>query len=268
MWLLLVLPLKSFASNLEASSDSLIDVELTMPMVENGYHDYFRDLLQQSLELNGHTALIHMKVDQPQKRVRQDLSSGQLSIYWMLNTNQRNETYTPIPIDLTNGLIGKRLLLIHRGAQPDYDGINNLDEFRTRDKIGALGEGWFDINVWKKNSLKHTVFSGEWRKVYKPLTKGNRGIDYFPRGANEITYDLAANPELQIERNLLLIYDRDFWFYLSPKAEKYKDIIYLSLKRAKEEGLMDTLIDKHWGEIFKELNLVNRVKLNLETPSE
>ena len=186
----------------------------------------------------------------------------------MLNTKQRNEMYTPIPINLTNGLIGKRLLLIHRGAQPDYDGINNLDEFRARNKIGALGEGWFDINIWRRNNLKHIIFDGEWRKLYKPLTKGNRGIDYFPRGANEIAYDLVAHPELQIESNLLLTYDRDFWFYLSPQAEKFKDIIYLSLKRAKEEGLIDKLIDQHWGGITKQLNLLNRIELSLETPPE
>ena len=77
----LVFPLKSVALNLEDAQETSMDIELAMPMVENGYHDYFRDLLQQSLVLSKYKPVIHMKTDQPQKRVKQDLSSGQLSIY-------------------------------------------------------------------------------------------------------------------------------------------------------------------------------------------
>ncbi len=64
----------------------------------------------------------------------------------------------------------------------------------------------------------------------------------------------------------MFIYDRDFFFYLSPSAAKYRDALEYALITAKESGLMDELVRKYWVDDFHRLDYDGRVKIYLETP--
>lgn len=245
-------------------------IDLDIPIVDDSplQHVYFHELLAESLRLIGHEAnLIAHRL--PQKRIKNMLDTGKISIYWMLSSRERNLKYTAIPIDLTNGLIGKRILLIRKGDQHLFENVSSLEQFRKLDLRAGLADGWFDQKVWTTNKLPYSTHDGNWKSIFKMLAR-EREYDYFPRGAFEIQVEAEAHPNLEIEKHLLFIYDRDFRFYLSTTGNspgsKHRDIITKALAKAKSTGLMAALIEKHFKGLATELNLATRVHLHLVTP--
>jgi hypothetical protein len=166
-------------------------------------------------------------------------------------------------------LIGKRVLLIKKGNQHSFDNIKNLEDFRKSNLVGAMGKSWFDIKVWQENDLNYKEHMGNWKHIFDILSLRTR-YDYFSRGLNEIRIEEKEHSLLEIEKKLVLIYDRDFIFYLSkegPNAgSKYKNIIESALKKAKKSGLIKRLVRKYWAKDFEALDYDNRIKLYLKTP--
>ncbi|MCP3921861.1 MAG: hypothetical protein GY714_04670 [Desulfobacterales bacterium] len=133
---------------------------------------------------------------------------------------------------------------------------------------GCMGKSWFNVNVWKFNKLSYKEIEGNWKNIYKMIT--TKDNIYFSRGMNEIVSESKDYSDLLIEEKLVLIYDRDFLFYLSKKDKnagfKYKNIIEKALNKSKKSGLIRKLVRKYWRSNYKILNYDKRVKLSLKTP--
>lgn len=242
------------------------NVELTIVSLPDNKHLYFQELLQKSIESAGHKIKINLLGEMSQLRIVKMLDSNRISLRWLLQTEKRDKKYTPVEVGITNALIGHRVLFIPKGQQAIYSKVKTLQDFKKLGKIGAFGKNWYDVKVWKANGMEYYEQDGEWRTIYKMLSKGNRGIDYFSRGVNEILDEAKLHPYLDIEKKLMFIYDRDYRFYLSKTASKYKKILEDSLQKAKESGLMDKLVKKYWGSQLKILDFYNRTKIYLKTP--
>jgi len=229
---------------------------------------YFHELLTTAVEESGHTIRI-VPIELPQSRAVLYLDTGEISIYWRVESDEKNQKYLPIEVGLTRGLIGQRILLIRRGNQHLFDKVSTLEDFRNLNLVGAMGENWFDVKVWQANNLKYNEQRGNWQAIFKMLDF-KRGFDYFPRGMNEILIEAEKYPNLEIEKNLVLIYDRDFRFYLSktgPNAgAKNKEILEKAMQKARVTGLIDRLVKKYWGDDFRKLNFDKRTKILLSTP--
>ncbi|WP_100752272.1 hypothetical protein [Vibrio salilacus] len=234
--------------------------------LDNG-HAFYHELLYQALTREGYLVKIIVPSEHiPQKRVVKMVKRDQLSLTWLIATPERDAEYPSINVALTNGLIGKRVLLIPPGLQSQFDQIDSLQTLRDSKLVAGLGINWFDVDVWNFNSLPVYQQDGEWRSLYWHLTEKGP-VNYFPRGLNEIGLEAAQNPHLSIEKHLLLVYQRDFKFYLSPQMAKYKPVLEQALLRAQQDGLIDELVDKYWGESFKTLQPEQRIVINLAQPS-
>ncbi len=113
--------------SLYASSAISDVITLRIPIVEDTpqQHVFYHELLETSIREVGHTPqLITSKL--PQLRIKHYLDNGKISIYWMIESNERNTKYIPIEVGLTNKLIGKRILFIKKGDQYLYKEVNNL----------------------------------------------------------------------------------------------------------------------------------------------
>jgi hypothetical protein len=245
-------------------------ITLHIPIVEDSpeLHLYFHELLQKAIQETGHhPRLITQSL--PHSRVKRLLDFGEISIFWMVESAERNKKYLPIEIGITNGLIGKRILLIKKGAQAIYDSVNTLEDFRALNLVGGMGKNWFDVKVWKANNLRFEEKSGNWKAIFRMIPRG-RSFHYFSRGLIEIISESKQYPDLAIEKRLVLIYDRDFRFYLSKKgknaARKYFDILDKALKNASSKGLIKRLVRKYWAGDFQKLHYDQRVTLHLKTP--
>lgn len=249
-----------------ANAESL---KLKIPILEDfpSQHIFYHDLLRTSLKESGHKVEL-ITSHLPHLRIKYYMDIGDVSIFWMIESEARNRKYIPIKVGLTNRLIGKRILFIKDGTQKKYKNIKTLKDFRNLNQIGCLGKKWFDVEVWRSNNLKYREYSGNWKSIYGLISKKEN--NYFPRGMNEILLESKSYPELAIEKNLVLIYDRDFIFYLSRNDKKagyrYKKIIEDSLKRSQKSGLIKRLVRKYWEKNYKILNYDKRVKISLKTP--
>ncbi|GDY27326.1 MULTISPECIES: hypothetical protein [unclassified Agarivorans] len=244
-------------------------VELRLPAYSDDSHIYYHELLEQALIEAGHTPVIDVPSSNlPQKRAESMLRNGQLSLVWLLASEERNQDPSLVAINmgLTNGLIGHRLLLVPRSEVDAYRFVRSLEEFRDLNKTGGFGKNWFDVKVWQANQLKTVEVDGEWRRLYKMVANHKRGIDYFSRGFTEIVNDSLQHPYLAIEPYLVLQYQRDFQFYVSSSEPELAPIIEEALKKAEDSGLLDKLIEEYWREDFDLLNYRKRVVIELTTP--
>ncbi|WP_108649922.1 hypothetical protein [Dongshaea marina] len=239
-----------------------------LPAIAEKHHLYYHELLTQALAKLDVALTIEIPYQKlSQKRIIKMVENNQLSLFWQFQTRERDKRLTPIPVSLTDGMMGQRIFLIPKGAQPSYSKINSLADLRVSGLVGGFGANWYDIKVWRYNRLPYYVKDGEWRALYKMLSI-DRGINYFSRGFNEILTEASLHPDLEIEQHLLLIYNRRYQFYLSPQASQHQRLLERALLKAKQSGLMEQLIRKHWRQSFAQLKPEKRLKLYLKTPPE
>ncbi len=256
----LSLTLLFFCNSLFASQPT---ISLTLPAELDGSHEFYHELLTQSLAQSGVTLNVLIPSEHiPQKRVVKMVESNRLSLMWLLQSDSRDRRYSYIDAPITNGLIGKRVLLIPSGTQSHFESISKLKDIRNTGLVAGFGYNWYDSRVWQANKLPFTEQDGEWRNLYHKLSIPGP-INYFPRGVNEIMAEAKLNPHLDIERHLLFIYQRDFRFYLSQSAAKHKATLENALQQAYQSGLTEQLINKYWKNDLEFLDLDNRVHIYL-----
>lgn len=241
-------------------------ITLTLASQLDNGHNFYHELIYEALTQQGYQVTINLPSKHiPQKRVVKMVESNQLSLTWLLQTPERDAKYLSIDVPLTNGLIGKRVLLIPPALQPKFDQITTLQALQKSGLVAGMGVDWFDVDVWLSNGLAVYKEDGEWRTLYSRLSVYGE-VNYFPRGMNEVGAEAASNPHLAIEQALLLEYDRDFRFYLAPNMAQYRDDIERALKAAQTSGLIDQLIKKHWGEVFDQIKPEQRTVIKLQLP--
>lgn len=260
---IIILILISFITTPEKAHAEYLTIRV--PAHSDGLHNYFVDLLTTALSKAGHLATIEQVSDIPHLRERTMLEKGELSILWLIQSQQRDKQYFSVPVGLTNGMIGKRILLVPSDQKEDYKAVKNLRDFKALNKVGGFGSQWFDVRVWKANDLPYMEVP-QWRLLYKMVADGSRGVEYFSRGINEITNQTELHPGLVIEPHIMLVYDRDFIFYVSPTRPKLAAILRSAITEAKNSGLIDRLIKKHWAKNFERLKPDTRTAIPLHTP--
>lgn len=238
-------------------------IVLRLPLTPEGNHAFFYELLSEAFAVADQPVDLQAVAGPGKERFKMMLRNGDLDIMWMVRGPQRDQLFVPVDFPLTGGLIGQRILLIRRGEQALFDKIRTLGDFREQGLSAGMGKDWVDADIWRLNGLPVSGEVPDWRRLFKMLSAGNRSIDYIPRGALEIQADLRANPDLMIEKGLLLRYDRDSIFYLSPAAGHLAPMLKSGLERLRANGRYARLLNKHYGSLSRELGLGKRLVLPL-----
>lgn len=239
---------------------------LHVPAYPDLSHKYYVDLLVQALADIGYKADITWTSPIAQVEAVDMLDKGEISLMHLIGSQERDEKYIRVPVGLTDGLIANRILLVRSGDSDAYEEVETLDDFRDLQKVGGFGAAWFDAKVWEVNNLPYEPVDGEWRVIYDMLADPDSNIDYFSRGFTEIAVDARNHRNLDVEQHLVLIYDRDFYFYLNSDLAEYEPILTEALQKAHESGLIERLKREYWASDFEWLNFDNRTKIYLETP--
>jgi hypothetical protein len=267
--LIVLIPLLLVSAALSASSMPPVRSEpmvLRVQCFSDQRHQFYVQLLQSSLDAVHRAARISCVHDVPGRRMWKMLGEAKLDLIWGMQTLDKDRAMVPVKVDLTDGLAGQRVLMIRPQDQKVFDKVASLKALRDTNLLAGFGEGWFDADVWKKNGLAAYEFPHQFSLIYSMVTIGNRGVDYLPRGANEIVAEARTHKQLSIEKQLMFFYDRDMRFYLSPHAAAYKPIIESALKAAEASGLKRRIIDQHFGSEIRTLNLAQRRRIQLQVP--
>ncbi|WP_041401358.1 hypothetical protein [Salinispira pacifica] len=270
LWLGSSFAAHSQADSLQQAGIGTKDAPLQIQLVEydNGGHRYFHELISRSLEHIGVSSVIRTLPQMPQPRLERMLESGAVTVHWFFPNAERESRYLKIPVDITGGLAGRRVFFIPSGTQHLFDNIRNLEDFRSRNLVGGFGAGWYDIEVWRQNTLEFRVIPGDPLDIFRMLESGNRGIDYFSRSVLEIIAEIPRYPGLEIEQHLLFSYPRDFMFFVSANEPLVHEVLSFALSSAQEDGILEEIRSVYLPPVYQILNLDDRVNIQLDLPPE
>lgn len=73
------------------------------------------------------------------------------------------------------------------------------------------------------------------------------------------------HPNLDVEQNLVLVYDKDHVLYVSPEEIELHRTLSKLMPEASRSGLIGTLVEEHYPEVFEPpVNLTERRVILLE----
>jgi hypothetical protein len=197
-------------------------------------------------------------------KLREELVAGQIDVMWSGTNMDMEEHALPVRICLFKGLLGYRLLMIHKDNQHLFDDVNSFDDL-MKFKYG-LGKGWVDGDILESNGME--VIRAAYEGLFY-MVDGKR-IDAFPRAVHEPWGEIANRPDLElaVDSNLMLVYQLPYYLIVAPgRPELAKDL---------ERGLMLALDDGSFDELFlnnamvktvmKNANLKSRRVFNVKNP--
>jgi len=264
----LFVPVSSASTSAPVSG--VAPLELRLAVVTDGRARYFVRLLEESLKLIRQPYHIHYVKDIPARRMWWMLGQGDINLFYGMRSKDKDGSKELVVVRnaLTNGLVGRRVLLIRRGDAEVFAQVRSVEDLKRTKLIAGFGAGWSDVKVWETAGLPLYEHTAPWNTIYAMVAAENRHVDYLPRSVIEAVDEARAHPELVVEPHLLMDYKGDFAYYLTASAASYRPIIERALKEAEATGLKARLIDETFGADIKALNLNRRLRLPLSPPPD
>ena len=188
-------------------------------------------------------------------RMLEYLQEEKLDIFWLHADLDLNQELVPIRFPIYKGFMGLRVFLINKSNQHYFSQINTLQDLKTL-KAGQ-GTTWIDTTILKENNFN--VITSDFYELLFRMLKHDR-FDYFPRSVVEISRELNqfGDNQLVIENEMALYYPTLFYFYMNPKHRETAKLIEKGLYIAVNDGSFDTLFQKFYAKLIKNLDLNSR----------
>lgn len=169
-------------------------------------------------------------------RQLQNLIEGKIHIAWTATNAEHEDAALAIRVPLYKGLLGYRVMIIHRDNPHVFDGVRSLSEL-SHFKLGQ-GKGWTDTTILRDNGLQ-VVTANKYESLFY-MTDGHR-FDGFPRGVNEPWAELASRPDLEltVDENIMLVYKMPFYLFVTPTREALAADIRRGMDIALNDGSFD-----------------------------
>lgn len=204
--------------------------------------------------------------DPAQERCLALLRNGQVDLAYVPPTEERQRDFLMLPFDLHNGMLGYRVLLIHRADAARFARINSLDDLRQ--VRGGFGSQWGDFALFARNRLP--VVGVVNPESLLPMLDKHR-FAYYHRGLHEAWKELAAHaqqyPQLMVEPHLALVYDLPVFFTFNRHDQALKQRFADGLAQIRADGSFRALFLSHFGQLAKQAQLEKRTLIHLEHPS-
>jgi Bacterial extracellular solute-binding proteins, family 3 len=183
-------------------------------------------------------------------------------VVWTMTSREREENYLPIRIPIDRGLIGWRLLIIHRDHKENYLAIS---EKELKAKLAVQGNDWPDYVILKENHLR--VFSASNFDAMFKMVESKR-VDYFSRSVTEIWPELEQKKQMPLVAapKWALYYPTALYYFVNKENKKLAKAIEQGLLRAIEDGSMKRLFLHHHGRALELANLKSRTVIQLTNP--
>jgi hypothetical protein len=206
-----------------------------------------------------------MNTDRAQKLLSK---SEEITVLARTTSPEREAQLFTLRIPVDKGLTGYRLFLIQQPTQKRLRTVRSLDalqEFRIGQKTQ-----WVDVEI-----LRHAGFRVEealdYASLFRMLPAGR--FDLLSRGVNEILQEWQTyrvdNPDLAIERGLLLYYPLPRYFFFAPSAEgeQLAQRVEQGLATLRSTGEFERLYRTHKREVLRGLELRGRRVLRIDNPT-
>ncbi len=231
-------------------------------------NNFYLDALEWVLQKSGRNYLLHY-TDHPvssQKRKLLMLKNGEIDLIYAGTSTDLENTLRAVRFPVMRGLIGRRLLLIHKHHQSLYNSVNSLADLSKLH--GLQGIGWSDTQVLRAAGLPQT--EKLYDDIFFSLNAGSR--NYFPRGMTEIFGELASNlprlPNISIEERLVVSYPAAVLFFVHPDNTSLAGLLHDGFIKAYEDGSYLEFFYQHplIKNAFENARLDERITITLSNP--
>lgn len=203
------------------------------------------------------------------ERAAHQLASGQaISVMARTTSRSREQQLRPVRIPLDKGLTGYRLFLINAPLQTRLDSVLTLDDLKAL-RIGQ-GALWVDNEILRAAGLR-VEEGANYESLFLMLGAGR--FELLSRGINEIGRELedgrARNPQLAIEKRLMLYYPlpRYFFFARSAQGERLAQRAEVGLRLLIRNGEFERRYQRFKARILAGLDLSGRILFRLPNPT-
>ena len=194
------------------------------------------------------------------------LENAQVDVAYLPTSREREVRFRAIKIPIMRGLLGYRLLMIHKDARSQFERVKSLKQLREQTSVG-FGTHWADADILRHNRLS-LVTNSVYANLFKMLDR--RRFDYFPRGLHEAWQELAQfspqYPALMIEPHLALYYPLPVYFFVHRDNAALAERLERGLRVAMADGSFRQLFDKHFQQVLQMATLEQRQVIALENP--
>lgn len=171
----------------------------------------------------------------------------------------------PVAFPIDKGLLGYRVAFINRRSQNRLLRVHSIEELRQL-RIGQ-GSGWGDVRIYEHERIPvETTY--DYESLVLMVLHGR--FDLFPRGLWEVAPEFAEYgtryPDLAVEQHLLLHYAFFEAFYVSRSTPRLAGRLTAGLERMVADGSFDAFFARHFRKLLADLNLRERVVIELENP--
>lgn len=244
-------------------------LEITHPTSSNAYFKqrdgYFLEVLKLALDKTGQEYVLKPLILPPMSETRSNkyLHAGRYDIHWLMTNNRHEEGLLPIRIPLFKGLIGWRLLLVHKKSLQEFANISQLGDLKTKKVVHGLD--WPDTSVLVSNGFNLRT-SLDWLSLYRLLD--SRQADFFPRSVTEIwnENDTNISPNVVVEKTLVLRYPAAYYFFVSKANTTLAALVEQGLNAAVADGSFDALFYRTFSSHLERAHLDSRKMIDLSNP--
>ncbi|MDO9320031.1 MAG: hypothetical protein Q7U01_00180 [Pseudomonas sp.] len=206
------------------------------------------------------------QADPAQERCLMMLRDGLVDLAFVPPTDQRLRDFAMLPYDLHAGMLGYRLLLIHKADTERFAQVNTLAELRLM--TGGFGNQWGDFVLFDRNQLPVVGVANPANLL--PMLNKHR-FDYYHRGLHEAWPELEAHaeefPDLIVEPHLALVYELPVYYTFNQRNPQLKQRFADGLAQVQADGSLRALFLRHYGKIAEQAQLQKRTLIPLNYPN-
>jgi len=209
-------------------------------------HEFYVDLLQLVLDNSqsqwGKAEVVEVGGDFSQSRAFAALNHGQLHVFWAGTSKQRQENFRAIEVPLFAGLLGVRVPVIRRDRLAEFRRYQTISDWQ--DLLACQGAQWPDSDILEANGFRVTRIA-KFDLMYSMLKQGR--CDYFPRGLNEVSAELAASgqQDLMAFEEVLISYPFPMYFFVAKDNEQLYQRLNSTLETMAVNGELRQFLYNH-----------------------
>lgn len=193
-------------------------------------------------------------------------TNADVDVHITTTSKEREEHTIPIRLPIRFGVLGYRLLVIHKDNQSSFKTIKDIETLSH--KKPGLVEQWVITDALKHQSIT-TELVHNTESVFKMLNA--KRFDYSSRGVNEVYSDMEkyANglDDVIIEPTLAVYTPIPYYIFVSKNRPKLAKIIQYGLEKSLLDGSLRKLFDHYHEAAISRAKLHQRHVIYLNNPS-
>lgn len=198
-------------------------------------------------------------------KLREELVAGNIDVIWTATNMDMEENALPVRVPLFKGLLGHRILLIHKDNKHLFDSVVTYDQALAFSY--GQGQGWTDTTIMQANGM-NVVPATKYEGLFY-MVDGKR-FHAFPRGVHEPWGEMVQRPDLEltVDRNIMLVYQMPYYLVATPGRPDLAAEIEKGLLMAIDDGSFDQLFFSNpmVKTVLQRANLQERRIFKLKNP--